>query len=469
VCALLVLGGGAMAATAVAQEGSARREVAALQEKVVELERQIAALKEEMERLRQGGAGAGAPARSLQELERRIEALSADLEKLRVGQAAEEPRAEQSEYGFGPAASKVYRTRKGLSVGGYGEMLYQDFSARKDDGSDSGRTDEADYLRAVLYFGYKFNDRVVFNSEIEYEHATTSSGDEEQGEVSVEFAYLDFFVHKTFNVRTGLLLAPVGFINELHEPPIFHGARRPEVETQLLPTTWRENGAGVFGEFGPWSYRAYAMGPLDGTRLAANNLREARQSGSRTNFEDVAFAARVDLTGVPGLLAGASVFTGDSGLDNFDGGRVTLADVHAEWKWRGLELRGLAAQGIVSDVETVNAAHVDGDGNSDPLAGNESVGERLRGWYAQIAYDVLSPLEGTEQQLFPFARFERLDTQHRVPSGFTDNPATDREVLTFGFTYKPIPNVAVKLDYQDFDNDADTGIDQINLAVGYLF
>jgi uncharacterized small protein (DUF1192 family) len=468
VCALIVLGAAAPAAVAAAQERPARGETAALQEKIDELERQIRALRGELERLR-AGVGAGVAAASVQELERRIEALSKDLERLRVGQAAEEPQADRSEYGFGPAASKVYRARRGLSVGGYGEMLYQNFSPRRDDGGDSGRTDNADFLRAVLYFGYKFSDRVVFNSEIEYEHATTGSGDEEQGEVSVEFASLDFFIHKTFNVRAGLLLAPLGFINELHEPPIFHGARRPEVETQILPTTWRDNGAGVFGEFGPWSYRAYVMAPLDGTRLAAGNLREGRQSGSRSNFEDAAFAARVDLTGVPGVLAGASVYTGESGLDTFDGGRVTLADVHAEWRWKGLELRALAVQGIVSDVETVNAEHLDEDGNPDPLAGDDSVGERLRGWYAQIAYDVLSPLQGTEHQLFPFARYERLDTQRRVPSGFSDDPATDGEIRTFGLTYKPIPNVAIKADYQDFDNEADTGIDQFNLAVSYLF
>ena len=46
-------------------------------------------------------------------------------------------------------------------------------------------------LRVILYAGYKFNDRVVFNSELEFEHATTGAGDDEKGEVSVEFAYLD--------------------------------------------------------------------------------------------------------------------------------------------------------------------------------------------------------------------------------------------------------------------------------------
>lgn len=457
----------AAASPATAAAPEARPQGDNLEEQVRELEKQIEALKREVERLRAAG-GAGAADERLREIERRIEALARDLEQLRLGEAAE-VKAEQSIYGFGPAASKVYRVKRGLSVGGYGEMLYQRFDDDRDDGAPSGRSDTLDFQRAVLYFGYKFSDRIVFNSEIEYEHATTGEGAEEKGEVSVEFAYLDFLIHKTFNVRTGLLLVPMGFVNELHEPPLFHGARRPEVETQLIPTTWRENGAGIFGEFGPWSYRAYALASLDGTRLAAGNLREARQQGSNSNAEEIALAARFDLGGVPGLLAGASVFTGETGLDAFKGGRLTLWDVHADWKWKGLELRGLAVRGQLSDAEAVNAAHVDEDGAADPLVGTDSVGERLSGWYAQAAYDLLAPLEGTDQQLFPFVRYERLDTQRRVPPGFASGDATERRVVTGGLTYKPVPNVAIKVDYQNFRNEAETGVDQLNLAVGYLF
>ncbi|MEE9219863.1 MAG: hypothetical protein V3U98_12425, partial [Acidobacteriota bacterium] len=100
---------------------------------------------------------------------------------------------------------------------------------------------------------------------------------------------------------------------------------------------------------------------------------------------------------------------------------------------------------------------------------SDTVGERLFGWYAQAAYDVLAPVEATEQQLFAFARYERVDTQYRVPPGFDRDDATDRTVFTGGLTYKPINNIAIKLDYQNFDTDAGTGTDQFNLAVGYLF
>ena len=105
----------------------------------------------------------------------------------------------------------------------------------------SCRTDPAlgtdtrlDALRLVLYTGYKFNDRIVFNSEIEFEHGGYSD-EHTEGEAKVEFAYLDFLINKAFNVRAGMMLVPMGFINELHEPPAFLGARRPQVERTHHP------------------------------------------------------------------------------------------------------------------------------------------------------------------------------------------------------------------------------------------
>ena len=128
--------------------------------------------------------------------------------------------------GLGPAASNVYRKERGVSLGGYGEALYTNYAELRQDDQPSGKTDEFDFLRAVFYVGYKFSDSILFNSEIEVEHASTDKG----GSVSVEFAYLEFQKRPEIGLRAGMLLVPVGFINELHEPPIFHGARRPEVE-----------------------------------------------------------------------------------------------------------------------------------------------------------------------------------------------------------------------------------------------
>ena len=103
------------------------------------------------------------------------------------------------------------------------------------------RPTRLDFLRAILYAGYRFNDKFLFNSEIEVEHAN---------EIWVEFAYLDYLVNDNLTVRGGMLLLPLGLVNEFHEPTVFLGAKRPDTEQRILPTTWRENGAGVLGSAG---------------------------------------------------------------------------------------------------------------------------------------------------------------------------------------------------------------------------
>src|SRR5882672_4517978 len=172
----------------------------------------------------------------LTELERRIDLLAAEIEKARTG-AAPEPAAEKPAPGFGPAASKVYSAARGVSIGGYGEVVYENAAGERQDKAPSGAADRIDLLRNVLYVGYKFSDRILLNSELEVEHATTGEGDEARGEVSAEFAYLDFKPWKHVGVRAGLLLMPIGFVNELHEAPVFHGARRPAVESAIIPST----------------------------------------------------------------------------------------------------------------------------------------------------------------------------------------------------------------------------------------
>lgn len=434
-------------------------------DRLQELERQIEALQLALASSKTRNNADGTP--DLAELERRIEALSREIEKMRIGEATDD--GIESVHGMGPAASKIYRKSKGVSIGGYGEMLYQSLDSRRDDGSPSGAKDQLDFLRAVLYFGYRFNDRILFNSEIEFEHAST----DDDGEVSVEFAYLDFMLNEKVNARAGLLLVPMGFANELHEPPIFLGATRPELERALIPTTWRENGAGVFGDFGPVTYRAYIINGFDGAGLNHSGfdetgIRGGRQSGSKALAEDFAIAGRVDWKISPGLLLGGSFYSGNSGQGAVAetsgqtiGAHLNIVDIHAEWRWRGIEARALFVDTDLDDAELIN--------EFQGFVGDESVGSKMRGGYVQLGYDLFARNDRTQQALIPFARYEELDSQRKVPMGFLRNPVNDEEILTLGLSYKPIPNVVVKLDFQNFDNAADTGVDRWNLALGWMF
>ena len=135
-----------------------------------------------------------------------------------------------------------------------------------------------DFHRFVLLFNHSFSDRVRFVAELELEHAVVSG--ETEGEL--EQAYIDFLISRPFNARAGMILAPVGVINERHEPPVFHGVERPSVETVIIPTTWFGAGAGVHGELrGGLRYRAYAMETLDasGVQRGGGTSRRSAKRG----------------------------------------------------------------------------------------------------------------------------------------------------------------------------------------------
>jgi hypothetical protein len=327
-----------------------------------------------------------------------------------------------------------------------------------DDGTPVDGTPSADLLRAVLYFGYKFNDKLLFNSEIELEHSL--AGDDLPGEVAAEFAYIDYRWRPALGVRGGLLLVPVGFLNELHEPPVFLGAQRPEVERFIIPSTWRELGGGVYGDAGPVSWKAYLVTSLDAAGFtAASGIRGGRQEGAQATAEDLAVTARVDWVPVQGLLFGASVFSGDTAQDNpgLDGARVTQWEGHTEWQAHGIHMRALLARTSLDQAAEVSALVV------------QDVGSQMNGYYAEAGYNVLHGRQGLGYELMPFARYEALDTQAEMDPGMTADPANDRTVWTYGVRWRPIPSLAIKADWQDLGNAADTGVDRFNLALGWLF
>ncbi len=436
----------AMACTATAHAQSQDDRIRAL-------ERQVEELRTELAKQTPG---------STAELQRRIDLLAEEIQKLKSGETA--AAAEGGQYGLGPAASKVYREKHGVSIGGYGEGIYQNFDASNDDGTPSGLKDEIDLLRAIVYVGYKFDDHFVFNSEIEFEHASTEGA----GDISVEFAYLDYLAKRGINVRGGLMLMPVGLINELHEPTSFLGARRPETELYIIPSTWREIGAGVFGDIGPFSYRSYVTSSLNAAGFSSEEgIREGRQHGSEAVAEDFGWTGRLDYTGLPGFVAGVSAFVGNTGqgVTTPEGstidGSLTLYEAHADWRWRGLQVRALIAKSSLDDVAELNEAN--------GFVGADSIGEDQEGAYVEVGYDFLALRKESKQSLIPFARYETLDTQSSVPAGFERNPANDRRVLTYGLVYRPIAPIVFKLDYQDFHNEADTATDQFNVSFGWIF
>ena len=462
------------AAIAPAQTSPAPNPPAALssEERLRQLEQLLADTRADLAQIKATSTSAATDAK-LDELSRRIDILAQEIQNMKIGEAAPavEAGAQSGErsvehFGIGPAAAKVYGVKKGVSIGGYGEVLYNNFASRDQSGNPTSGDDVITLLRAVLYLGYKFDNHFVLNTEIEYENAVVAS--DKGGEAEVEFAYVDYMHSAAFNARSGLVLIPSGLVNQLHEPTAFLGARRPGVEEFIIPTTWRELGAGAYGTIGPISYQVYGVNGLNAAGYSADEgIREGRQEGSEALAKSWAFAGRADFTAVPGLLAGVSVFSGDAGQGQYTPSGVKIAapttvfDAHADWRWRGLWLRGLYARTSVGQTELIN--------QQNNLEGDESVGSLQEGWYAQAGYDVLSLVSETKFNLIPFVRYEQYDTQAAVPVGYERNPENDVQQLTIGLAFQPIPQLILKTDWQQRHNAAKTGTNVFNASLGYVF
>lgn len=339
----------------------------------------------------------------------------------------------------------------GVTVGGYGEITYNQPEA------DNG---ELDVQRLVLLFGYKFNDKVQFVTEVELEHVE---------EVFVEQAFLQYSLNDNVNLRGGLMLVPMGIVNEYHEPTTFNGVERPSIDGSIVPTTWREIGVGVSGRFDNASlrYQAYVFNgfsSVNGEKVLGgkNGLRNGRQKGIQSTVDSPNFAAKLDYYGLPGLRLGLSGYFGrtqaEDDIEDIDGTSVgiSMIGLDARYAYKRFTARGQFIHASISDSEDYNTLN------------SADLGSALQGWYVEGAYNLLP--QNKEQQLFAFARYSDYDTHASVEGALVKNDAYDRDEWTFGLSYKIAPGAVVKADYQFF-NDA-TGEDspnQLNIGLGVWF
>jgi hypothetical protein len=346
------------------------------------------------------------------------------------------------------------------SVGGYGEVHYTNAS-----GSDTPGT--VNVRRFVLYLAHTFSEKLAFRSELEVEDAKIEGGDP-GGEVALEQLYLDYMLSPALTMRAGLVLPPVGIVNEFHEPPTFNGVARPDFDRDVIPTTWREIGVGAVGAIPGstgLSYRVYLINGLKSEGFSAESgIRGGRQEGREASFANPSLTGRLELAR-PGLRVGGSFWYGGSanqdpvlGTGTFDNA-VALVSADARFDTGPFMFRGVVANISVSDAEAINSVY------------GSQVGSRIAGGYIEGAYNVLSVLApASAQRLNAFLRYEHYDTQADVPAGITKDEALARRITTVGLSYKPVYNVVFKGDYQLQRNKADLGeADVLALGVGYQF
>jgi hypothetical protein len=359
------------------------------------------------------------------------------------------------------SASAASPTARATALGGYGELTLN---------APSIGPSVVDLRRLVLFVGHNFNERIRFYSELEVEHAVASSDD--QGEFEVEQAYLDGLFSRHFNLRAGLIIMPVGIINVYHEPPTFNGVDRPDVDTLIIPSTWREAGFGAFGEIVPGlSYQLYLTSSFNANGFTAESgIAEGHQEAQLAYAGNFGAVGRLTYEPVLATIFGVSAYGGTSGNTLRDTvGRVPLGlfEADARTRYRGFTARAEIAFLFIGDTGALNTAFTTGTPEQmDAIA----VASQLRGGYVEAGYDLLRVLApATAQDVTLFFRYDYANTQAAVAAGFVANPAFIRHSQTLGLVYRPIPEVALKADYRRHEFGAGPSYNEFATALTWMF
>ncbi|CAI6150170.1 MAG: hypothetical protein SPLUMA1_SPLUMAMAG1_01012 [uncultured Sulfurimonas sp.] len=383
----------------------------------------------------------------VKELQEQTQTLTDETSDLQTGFNYTVLDDSKSYTGLGIAASKVYYSKSPLSIGGYGEMYYAN---TKKDGTTSS---VVDVYRFVPYIGYKFTDNIILNTELEFEHGGSKQGSDNLsgGYVIVEFMYLDFLIHENFNARVGNILVPMGLINERHEPTLFNTVQRPSTEKYLIPSTWHESGAMVYGNIVEGvQYKAGFFAALNTTDNNKEWIRKGRAGSLKQKNPGIGYIARVDYTGTTGLLVGASVY-GQSDL--------LMVDAHIDYKIKGARVYGVYTQTSRTNATDVNAV---------------SAPESAKGGYLNLSYDVLSTTS-SDFSLPVFLQYESVNT---TDSAAGTAPVTTSAVgtTTLGINFFPHPQVVLKMDYAMADNQYGTvstadkiSSETLSISMGFIF
>lgn len=365
------------------------------------------------------------------------------------------------------SSEKMIENESKLTIGGYAQM---DFNQPVGDGVYHNGT--LDVHRMVLLFGYKFNDRAQFISEIEAEHVN---------EFLVEQAFLNYKILPWLNFRGGLMLIPMGIVNEYHEPPLYNGVERPNVDNKIVPSTWRELGAGFAGTINSASlkYQVYLVNGFksyDGTSYltGSNGLRNGRQKGIASFMSTPNLSAKIDYFGLPGLKFGLSGYFGGTqsslynnlskdnaaGIAKADSSvvGVTMIGADARYVKKGWELRAQYIKTFIQNSDQYNAFT------------KKDMGSEMEGWYVEAGYNVFQTIPSISSQLVPFVRYEQYDTQHKTEGTVLRNKANNKTEITAGIGWRITPSVALKGDYQWIKSEAANNYSgQYNLGIGLMF
>jgi hypothetical protein len=394
----------------------------------------------------------------------------------------------------------------GMSIGAYGEMK---FGMQQNPAASGQWQNGFDAHRLVLLPTYLITPNIIFNAEIEFEHAGSGfdPDDKLHGTAEIEQIWIDFKMTDVINWRSpGIDLIPIGYINEHHEPTQFYSVNRPQLYNGLIPSTWKAGATSIYGRLAEGlTYTIQASSSLEdfggdfATRTDANTVPPfptgypAGIDGSnalgfalpvRGDFRqlsnDIAWAGQLNYGPpmLPGFNGSVSAYytpnTTPRGAYADTGtllGRSSLTMFDAEFRYR-IPDTGWEARGEYVFVGFGNPANLRANNDSDPA---NNVGKTMYGYSGELAYHLpLGNILSSDWEAVPFYRYTFQNLQTGGFAGTDPNLPTgagQTQFHTAGIAVFPSPQIALKATYQKVINRDPAGArsDSLLGGVGFFF
>lgn len=329
---------------------------------------------------------------------------------------------------------------KSVILAGYGEV--------KVSYNQNYKTGQANFIRNVLFVGYRFSPKVTFFSELELENARVNP---EGGTISLEQGVIKFDLNRQHYILAGLFIPRIGLLNENHLPITFNGNDRHAVERLILPSTWREIGVSYYGSsrsLPGLNWSASLMNGLNSEELEGpHGIRSARYSGRNASSSNIAVTGsllyyinnfRIQTSAYYGGSVGLTPRAADSlGLNSGPFGTpVALTEANITYSHKGFTFKTLGAYISIPDAEKLNTAYA------------KNTAKSMYGYFLELGYNLLEKNTETQKKLILFTRYESLDLMAKVPDNGIRDELYKQNHLVTGLTYFPTRGVAIKLDWQ---------------------
>ena len=323
------------------------------------------------------------------------------------------------------------------SLGGYVEGNTNYFV---EEGVTEGFSMELRRFNIFLYSA--ISSRVRFLSELEFEHGTE--------EIALETALVDFQFRPSLVLRAGIILLPIGYLNQNHDSPKWDFVDRPLVTTDIIPSTLSEVGAGVYGRGGLgsllFSYDIYLTNGL-GQFVVGNEFgRTDIASGkSEEQFEEDNNGSPA-ISGRFGLLRTGIGEVGLSYYGGFYNSFIVEGQEVDDRRWLGITALDFGVSLGPADVRGELAyAQID-----VPPGMSEVFGDRQWGGYLDVVVPLWRPdFSGYRDASFALGlRLERVDYNRGRFSSTGGKIMDDVTALVPGISFRPTPGTVFRANYR---------------------